>query len=225
MKKLIIAIISLTLGMALLRAQGLISLTSLSAGIQTNTSSYYAQDVLPFNPDSRTFSSNVVQDAYNFIVLAATVTNAVDEDNPLGPDWGAVTLEGGPVAVAMNFAAPGSVEGPSDGTGFASDLTPDTLYYIMVVGWSSNLGNWDQIQGDLADNFEGSADGFFGVSLISTIDPTATQPTAVFSSTGVPPNTMVLYSVPEPTTLALAGLGGFLLFFVRRNERNSVVLF
>ena len=209
MKTLLITIISLTMGTALLRAQGLISFNDLVAGIQTNTSSYYAQDIGSY-VSGKTFTSAIAPDGYNYIVLAATSTNAADLENPLGPDWSAVTFEGeSTLGMGTNNPASGGISGSGGASpGFASDLEAGSLYYIMAVGWSSNLGDWTQIQGDLADGFDESPAGYFGVSYIGTIVPAEPPgpPATVFGGTGVPPDTMVLYAVPEPTTLAMAGL-------------------
>lgn len=228
MKTIIITILSLAIGAALVHAQGEISFFSTAAGVVTNTSYYYARGG---GTTGKISASTTAPGAYDFILLAATSTTAADDQNPLGPDWSAVSIYGGALAVASNGPTAGSVTGPGAGTGFSSSLTVGITYDTMLVGWSSNLGDWNDIQADFPQRFENvfyPFYTFFGVSQIGTITPTPEPAPAapVFGQgTGIPNNSTVLYIVggPEPTTLSLFGLGGLSLFFFCRRKSISVV--
>jgi len=108
-----------------------------------------------------------------------------------------------------------------------------TTNNILLVGWSENLGNsWAVVSNELATytfyNVESDSGlpAYFGESATGFINPGPSNPgVPVFgtgpSSSGLPiysPD-MELYSlVPEPATLALAGLGGLCGWFCRRRS-------
>jgi len=61
--------------------------------------------------------------------------------------------------------------------------------------------------------------GYFGYSNIGAISAGSAPPgtpTSVFASGGI--SQFTLYAVPEPATLALAGLGGISMLFLRRRK-------
>jgi hypothetical protein len=112
---------------------------------------------------------------------------------------------------------------------------------IVVVGWSADLGSsWSSVSNLLAAAAAGNNaplqaqlagnQGFFGVSTTgfiaagsSSIAGATVFATAPVSGTGTPIfslNTpLYLVPVPEPTTLALAGLGGLSLLLFRRQRK------
>jgi hypothetical protein len=106
---------------------------------------------------------------------------------------------------------------------------------IVLVGWSANLGtSWGAVSNELKNGYAtvlAGQQGFFGVSAtgyLTTFD-TATSPGAtVFNSSatseGLPifstlTQLYLLPVVPEPTTIALAGLGGLALMLFRRQRK------
>jgi hypothetical protein len=122
----------------------------------------------------------------------------------------------------------------NSGASLPSSWNSGTTNDIMMVGWSANLGtswlavsnalaNWSTVQSTIV----GLA--FFGESLTGYINPftTGTSPgAAVFGAAnpnGLPitsPLTQLyLLPVPEPATLALAGLGGLSLLLFRRQRK------
>jgi PEP-CTERM motif len=133
--------------------------------------------------------------------------------------------------IAGNAGA--QVSGMNPGTGPGTGTTN----YIMLVGWSANLGTtWGGANGALAHLQSSSyiaglgTEAFFGVSNIGFIAPatTSTSPGAtVFGTAATPYGTPInslnttLYLVgatPEPGTMALAALGGASLLLFRRRK-------
>jgi len=105
---------------------------------------------------------------------------------------------------------------------------PNGTNYIMLVGWSANLGTtWLQASNSLATGTFNSL-SFFGESTIGWENPNRTFPGIPLMGAG--PNAggqpiliaggMTLYElpIPEPATFALVGLGGLSLLLVRRRN-------
>jgi len=126
---------------------------------------------------------------------------------------------------------------PINGTaGMQVPWSPGTTSSIVLVGWSANLGTtWTAVQSKLNDwSNQFVANSFFGVSntgFITTLSTSTSPGASVFGTAstaqGLPISSLntqlfILSSsapVPEPTTLALAGLGSaVLLMFRRRNK-------
>jgi hypothetical protein len=105
----------------------------------------------------------------------------------------------------------------------SSYTTAEDRYFILV-GWSSNLGNsWTTVSNKLSTG-NWQDDGLFGVSRVGHIYSAGPPgpPWQNMNIFGGAPDGLTegftLYHVPEPSALALAGLGGFLLWFRRRRE-------
>jgi len=117
-----------------------------------------------------------------------------------------------------------------------SGMTPGTTNYIILVGWSANLGTtWATAESHLNNNtyLTGlGTEAFFGVSNVGFITPYAstTSPGAVpfanaAQSYGTPIYSLntTLYEIPvtiapEPGTMALAAIGGASLLLFRRRK-------
>jgi len=111
-----------------------------------------------------------------------------------------------------------------------------TTQQFILAAWSANLGStWGTVSNELATGTFASvlagANGFFGVSAVSfaAAQPAPSAPAAILWSSnqgaqsyGTPITTGIatyLLPVPEPTTLALAGLGGLALALFRRQRK------
>jgi len=101
---------------------------------------------------------------------------------------------------------------------------------VMLVGWSANLGTtWSSALSSL-NSLSFSGPGYFGMSNTGYLAAGGADPgTTVFATAGtlhgLPINSLntqlYLVPVPEPSTIALAGLGGLgLLALRRRNKRK-----
>jgi len=105
---------------------------------------------------------------------------------------------------------------------------------IILVGWSVNLGtSWTTVSNELA-NWSTLGSGivgpaYFGETSVGYIDPSLSTPGAAIigngtgTANGLPifslNSQLYLLPVPEPTTLALAGLGGLSLMLFRRQRK------
>jgi len=123
---------------------------------------------------------------------------------------------------------------PANGTWGAGGIGVGVTNSIILVGWSANLGttwfavsnvlaNWATLSGTIVGN------AYFGVSATgylvgNTGNPGATVFGPSASGNGLPINTLAgqldLLPVPEPATLALAGLGGLSLMLFRRQRKS-----
>jgi hypothetical protein len=113
--------------------------------------------------------------------------------------------------------------------------SPGTTDSIVLVGWSANLGtSWLSVSNELQNGYAATLagqQGFFGVSAtgyLTTFD-TSTSPGATVFAAGATSEGLPIFStltqlyllpvVPEPTTIALAGLGGLALMLFRRQRK------
>jgi hypothetical protein len=220
MKTIIAAIISLAIGTTLVHAQGgLISWQNAAAHPTTNTT-FYAPGYPSTTGAISGFTSGSLVGTYYFILLTATSTTAADYGNPLGPDWNVLTYDTGGIAYGTNNIVAGSVKGFNGAAGFASDLTAGITYSDMVVGWSASLGaTWAQVEPQL-QTYDFVGYGYVGYSNVGTITPTAVPApgASIFGGTSAGQGLTILYEVPEPTTIALAGLGGLSMLVLHRRK-------
>jgi len=101
---------------------------------------------------------------------------------------------------------------------------------IVLVGWSANLGSsWsavDTLLGSASTFAPNSYLGFSSSGYITTLATSVSPGSVVFATAataqGTPIDSLLtqLYSlpVPEPTTMALAGLGGLAMLLIRRRK-------
>jgi len=221
MKKILVTFVGIAASAAMVHAQGLVQFFSLAAGVSNNPTAY-GTGYPTLN--GATGAKTTAGAGFQYVLLAATSTTSADLGNPLGADWSVVT-DNGTNAVAPGGPTPGTVNGPGGSTGFTSNLAAGTTYFEMVVGWSSALGNWATVSALLTGgSWQGNNPGsYVGYSAIGSFTPTAapSPAAAVFGGSGVPLNSTTLFQAiptPEPTTLALAGLGGISMLFLRRRK-------
>jgi hypothetical protein len=217
MKKLILTAIGLVAGATLIHAQGYIEFYGPSAAIGTNSASTYG------NGGASQGKLLGTAGQYDFALLYATTTTAGDA-SPLGANWSLVTLDAGGALLGNNFAGDaGGLTGPGTSGGVQVDLAAGTTYEAMLVGWSATLGSsWSQVSSLFTPGTSSTIGGFIGNTPIETMTPfsTAGAGDPVLFTSVFPAGSLVLDAVPvpEPATLALAGLGGLSMLFLRRRK-------
>jgi hypothetical protein len=219
MKTIIAAIIALATGSSLVHAQnGLLSWQNATAHPMTNTTYYASGYPSTIGAVSGFTAGSLTGSIYYFMLLTATSTTSADNGNPLGPDWNVLTYNTGGIAYGTNNIVAGTVRGFNGAAGFASDLNVGITYDDMVVAWSASLGTtWDQLLPQV-ESGNWMTQGYFGYSNVGTIIPTAAPANgaSIIGGTSAQPGQTILYYVePEPTTLALFGLGGLSMLVIR----------
>jgi len=222
MKKILATMFGVVVGAALVHAQGFIITQGSGAGITTNTGTLGNTSV----PNQGAGFSTIIagktptSGGYDYALLASTTDIT---DGPTDAGWAQVTQSGGASLALVDYAVLAGGLGGAGGTGgIATDLAAGTTYYVTLVGWSTSLGtSWSAVESQLASG-TWSAQGWFGETSVATMTPAvAAGPTDPIISPGTwSSGSLVLYSVPvpEPTTLALAGLGGLSMLFLRRRK-------
>ena len=229
MKKLL-TIAALIAGTALGFSQGIIVMQNTSAGFAVSTNSA----IWGSGQSGVSVATVSTANLYYYALLAQTYTGTLTTNDATLGTW--TLAEYATNAVTGGMKAPGG----SSGTGVSPWTAPtDAGYtsgsreYYMIVGWSANLGStWAAVQAQLDSNTwtPSSGLGYFGVSALANTyaggGPSSLPAVSVWgagagtgSSTGIPSG-FQLYQVPvpEPTTMALAGLGGLSLLLFRRRK-------
>jgi hypothetical protein len=239
MKKLTLTAMALIAGATFVHAQGFLQLTSgTSFGITTNTGTL-GNPTAPDSPyativSGLTLKSSTASKAFDYAFLFIPTGIGTSGDLSLAGltdgNWeqlsvyNSATGEAGAALVGTNSASLGNfgAQGGANSVaaiGAANDaFNNGESYSIALVGWSANEGtSWSGVSTELSSG-NWSALGNFGADF-GSVDPTTGAPGSLPS--GIWGNsTLVLYTVPvpEPTTLALAGLGGLSMLFLRRRK-------
>jgi hypothetical protein len=159
--------------------------------------------------------------AYIFALFSAP-TNRTTVDASLS-GWSLETADG------VNTATPGLMNGNDDPSGPSATIfgwVPGEVANFLVVGWSSNIGqNWGAASAWWNNgNPNSGPSGYFAISGIATDVvvggsvfpiPTVFGPTPGYEIQGF---TLNLYTIPEPSTFLLAGLGVAALLALRRRK-------
>jgi len=239
MKKLALMGLALVAGAVLAQAQGTIAIQIGSGTVYTNTGTVsgvtrgttgtaYNYELLDMTQSAYTgLSANQQTGAYNLAANQSDISLWTDSGisggnaSQVTSAGGIAGLGGAAGTAAAGWAAPsGASYGPA-------------VDYYTVVGWSATLGSWSTIASELtAGTLTTGLNQFFGQTgtayNYSGGGPSSLPAVNVFSGSaatglagsGMSSNlgSLVLTQVPEPATLALAGLGGLSMLFLRHRK-------
>jgi len=217
MKKLV-TVLGLMAATTYLQAQGLVAVYNIGGAngnyVNTNMSVYAGGT--SSGPGSAL--AGTAANGYHYALLTSAFDGTAP-DSLLDPSWNSTIS-------ATNYLVAGGIRGPGGSTGTQiSGWVPGDSRYILLVGWSVNLGNtWDDVRGFL--NGSWTTTGYFGASAVGSlasggVGTPASPATSIFGGTGLPGG-ITMYAVgptiPEPGTFALAGLGAAAVLIFRRRK-------
>jgi len=191
-------------------------------------------------------SGNTAAAAGGFIYEVLTAPSSVTTVDAslqglLSAPWSDTGLKG----TNSLLATGGRASGPSGSGGIVQNWAGGAGQSFIVVGWSSNLGStWAAVSAELAGAQLQAAGGsfmwtggnftpfvgnaFLGASTIQAANSGAPDGTGAFTlfgasggAQGTPittPTSLFVVNVPEPTSMALAGLGLAAGFILRRRK-------
>lgn len=220
---------------AFAQAQGTIATYSVSGtyAVYTNTSiSIYAGGT----GTGGTSGKAALNSGLDYALLVEPYTGTLSTTAPLT----AVQLASFTVAVSgiTNYGTAGGIAGPGHNLGGPTAAgswasTQDGNYvdgaedYFVLVGWSSSLGSsWQTVETELLTD-SWAAPGYFGVSSLgygySGGGPDSLPAPSIFGNSSAEPLgiagiTSLDSVVPEPSTIALAAMGGLSLLAFRRKK-------
>jgi len=236
MKKLILTGLAMVAGAVLAHAQGTISIQIGANTVTTNTGTVsgvakgqiYNYELLDMSQSAyNALSANAQAGVYSLAANQSDISLWTDAGisgaNAGALTAGGITGQGGAGGSgAANWAAP---------TG--GSYTSAAIDYYTVLGWSATLGSWSTIQTELnAGSLVTGLNQFFGQTAtafnysgggpsgLPAVNAFLTSAQTGLAGSGLSSNvgSLVLQAVPEPATLALAGLGGISMLFLRRRK-------
>jgi hypothetical protein len=191
--------------------------------VSTNTTLNIFGNATGSGASGLTLGSTAAPSGYYYALLAQpyfgsgpTVATAIS--NLLTTGW---TYTG---ALGVNALGAGRIAGGANTltTAGMPVLSPQVWNQFLVVGWSSSLGTtWSTVSAELSSGIWNPLGGVFGISSVGTGLGATSPPEFIFTAAGAITTPFSLYSVaviPEPTTLALVGLGGLSLLLFRRRK-------
>lgn len=240
MKKILITL-SLAAATTVAFAQGTVKFYNISSSfaVSTNTS---RSTIIGGNQlggsGGKTLATSVGLTYYYELLIApmgSFTSGTANSTNPVASGWTASGL-----ILGTNYLGSGGIGGPGASGGTAvsgwpsapttgSAYTDGTEMDYLIVGWSANLGtSWLAVSNEVQTAFfSGITNGYYGVSQMGYGysggggTPALLAPSLFGVSSGEPGGIaggFVLYQVPEPSTIALATLGGLSLLFIRRRK-------
>jgi hypothetical protein len=161
---------------------------------------------------------------YYYTLLVAAYGGTVPSDNPLDPAWSQAVIanpgiNNGQLLLGNNWITPGSLTGQM-GISYTelSGTTGSSHEYIMLVGWSADMGTtWNAVYNELPYIDY----GYFGISPVGDVllGPTGGPGVSMYGGNGIGSGiTLEPVFILEPGTMALGGLGGLCCLLFRRRK-------
>ena len=226
--------VTLAVGVTFVYSQGTISLNASTAEVYTNNGGYgpisgpansWYFEVLDMtqsqwnslSPGQQAGAADLLANEANVSLWTDSGVSGVNSTLHAG----GINGQGGAGGTsAANWGAP---TGGNYNTG--------SIDYYTIVGWSASFGSsWSTIANELQDgtllglgdfgqtavayNYAGGGPG--GLPAVNVFSSSAF--TGLPGSGGLPSTAALVFAAPEPTTLALAGLGGLSMLFLRRRK-------
>lgn len=232
MKK-ILSILALAATASYVQAQGTIAVYTIASAYKANVNAT-AQSV--YAGGTQTGGTSVLaplNSGYTYDLLVSVFSPALT-GTPTVAEMGAMTVG---VSGITNGVTAGGIAGPGHSTGGPSanwgapnlTYTDGTEDSYTLVGWSSNLGStWSQVYAILQAGGTSIQGALFGATSFgygySGGGPNSLPAPSVFGVSTAEPGGLAagptLYSVtvPEPTSMALAAIGGLSLMALRRKK-------
>jgi PEP-CTERM motif len=218
MKKLLSACVLLAVASSAF-AQGLVTISETSYNVTTNSAT--------------SGKISATANSYYFTILSqsdatgSTTTPTISSAASLLTGWTASGLTG-TNGTGLNAGKIIGLPGTSSAS-TAAGWAPGSTNFFVVVGWSATEGStWAQVSSEIQNGTwsDTTASGVFGYTVVGYGAANSLTPGfAVFGSNpgqiNGTSNPFVLTQVvaaPEPTTIALAGLGGLALLGLRRKK-------
>ncbi len=242
MKKLVLTTLALAVGTVVGFSQGAIVLSATTGVVSTNNGAGGVG--IAGGPSSTWYYTVLDMSAGSWNAL--TVQQQSDALNMSALNTAGISLwTASGVTAANSSLHAGGINGATAGVTAANwaQPTPNTSYttassydYYVIVGWSSLLGtSWSTVSTELLNGtvpqFSASSWAWFGESAVAYnyagVLGGAPTPVSVFATSAVTGlagsgglTGLVLSPVvvPEPGTMAVMGLGGLSLLFIRRRK-------
>jgi len=220
MKKIILASAIVAIGAASAFAQGTVKFYNISSLYLVSTNGATTGAVA---------TSSTAPNGYYYTLFWDA--SAPTSSNPLTGGWTQATTDGTTPITSVNYAIAGGING-TGGTGGTpvSGIALGGAAYFEIAGWSASLGTtWSAVSSQYSSQ-TWLANGYFGISSESGLLTTggagtpAAGATPLFAATspgitsGWLLNAVSATPTPEPSTMALAAIGGASLLLFRRRK-------
>jgi hypothetical protein len=178
----------------------------------TSAGSFYVTLLFSTVSPSSVSAVSATGSSTNQSVTYLTSSAWTDVASDLSGTWKQVTGTDGTTAAVASGTTSGTWSYNSSSAWSAANLTAGTTYYMYEVAWDTDGGLYTTLAAAEA------AGAYVGWSQVFTYTPTSGSTGATVINAALAGYYGVGGTVPEPTTMALLGLGGLSLLVIRRRK-------